>query len=173
VAGVKRSAMKRASNSERKADRELRKRLAREFHRRVTRASCVMCANEVLDAEIRKTFAPELLKREAHHVVAKQRLKTEIGMTETDERMWAAENGVCLCEYHHRRHELYVQRLPRRLVPKAAVLFASALGLGWAVDLDYPPAPPPCDRCGSKESAWTGMSWLCADCKHEFRTFDE
>lgn len=169
---MKKTALKRRTNSERKADRELRKRLAQAFHRAVTRGSCVMCANQVLAPEVKRDFAADLRKREAHHVLSKEDLKRERGLTELDDLMWAPDNGVCLCSYHHQRHEKYVERFTRRLVPKAAVLFAATLDLSWLLDREYPDETPPCDHCGAAESKWTGASWLCADCEHDFRSFD-
>lgn len=163
--------LKRKPNAERRADARRRRELALAFHRAVTRGSCVMCANQVLTPEVKRDFAAALRKREAHHVLSKQALKRERGLTELDDLMWAPDNGVCLCFYHHQRHEKRVERFTRPLVPKAAVLFAATLDLAWLLDREYPEVLP-CDHCGAAESKWTGMSWLCADCEHDFRSFD-
>lgn len=153
--------------------RELIARLRHEFHRAVTVGPCVMCANEQMSAEIKRDFAEDLARREAHHVLPKQDLKKERGITELDPRMWDPDDGVCLCRYHHPRHEHCVQRLPRRLVPPAAVKFAAALELVWLLDREYPPeGGESCDRCGRGDVKWCGLGWYCADCEHEMRGFD-
>jgi hypothetical protein len=139
------------------------------FKREVTRRGCVMCANEQLGDDVKRGYAIQLAKLDAHHVIAKRHLKEE-GLDEFSPLMWDPLNGVCLCAYHHQRHEHAVQRLPRRLVPIAAVRWAIAIGLEWRLDREYPPdSEQPCDSCGTAEAKWTGMSWLCADCEAEFR----
>jgi hypothetical protein len=139
------------------------------FKREVTARGCVMCANEQLGDQVRRDFAVDLAKRDAHHVITKRQLK-DSGLDEWSPLLWDPANGVCLCSYHHQRHHKYVQRLPRRLVPIAAVRWAAAIGLAALMDREYPPdSEQPCDSCGTAEAKWTGMSWLCADCEAEFR----
>lgn len=111
--------------------------LQRRFWRtEAVRHGCAMCRHFPLPVghpDLHVFFA-DLQFMEGHHVLPKALLKRE-GFPG---KLWDARNALGLCRYHHARHENYVQRVPRDVVPNDAFDFADELGLGWAIDREYP-----------------------------------
>lgn len=80
---------------------------------------------------------------EAHHVIAAQALrKRGLGHLVT-----APANGMSLCERHHRRHTLGLERIPFSALSQAAVEFADEFGLRWWLERFYPVI---CAHCGQR-----------------------
>lgn len=104
------------------------------WKRSTCRTGCVMCAAYPVSKEIRKERSAELFRLQAHHIIPQRVLKRE-GKAHM---LWVEGNGMCLCEYHHQRHENWTQRVPRHLVTKAAEEFAAYVGLDYLLDRDYP-----------------------------------
>lgn len=80
---------------------------------------------------------------EGHHVVAKQEIKrvARSARWEFDreqDALWDVRNGMPLCSRCHQQHETAFRRVPRRLVPAAAVEFARELGVEHVIDRYYP-----------------------------------
>lgn len=80
---------------------------------------------------------------EGHHVIAKQEIKrvARSGRWEFDreqDALWDVRNGIPLCDRCHQRHETAFKRVPRHLIPPAAVAFADELGVGYLIDRYYP-----------------------------------
>lgn len=98
------------------------------------RGGCVMCAAFPLRPVELASRHSELRKLEAHHLLPKRDLKRQ----HHADKLWDERNGMCLCELHHARHERYVHRVPRSLLPAAAFEFADEVGLGWLLDAEYP-----------------------------------
>lgn len=143
---MKRSAIKRGGRSrnairaaQAKADRTLQRELAKCWRLATIRTGCVMCRAFPVRAEVRRARGPELRRMQAHHVVPQRHLK-RYGH---ELYLWDQRNGLCLCEYHHARHENFTQRVPRVLLPTAVVAFVADLQLEWLLDAEYPPAGPP------------------------------
>lgn len=65
---------------------------------------------------------------QVHHVLPRQKWPEFI-----DE----PANLVGVCVRCHERHELAVERIPRRALPAAAVELADAHGLGWYIERTY------------------------------------
>lgn len=108
---------------------------AEHWHATVTAGPCVMCRAFPVGRAVLAARRPDVLRREGHHILARQWLR-KLGL---DALVWDVDNGLCLCRYHHGRHELFVQRVPRRLLPARAEAFALMHGLLWLLDRDYPP----------------------------------
>lgn len=100
----------------------------------VTRTRCVMCRRAPVAREIRDAHWADLTIREGHHVIAQRFLKVE----RRADKLWDLRNGMCLCRWHHARHESHAERVPRAALPAAAVQFARELGLEWLLDREYP-----------------------------------
>jgi hypothetical protein len=140
---VKSSSLKRSKSLARKQQRQRPKtareweleRVAREaWKRSACRVPCVMCLAFPPPDRIVAALAGQLRIREGHHVVAQRHLK-RAGLWGS---LWDSDNAMCLCRYHHARHEHAVQRVPRHLVPAAAIAFAQRLGLVGAIEREYP-----------------------------------
>lgn len=99
-----------------------------------TSGGCVMCLHFRPTADEVASHGIDLKLLEGHHVLPQQLLKRE-GL---HGKLWDVRNGLGLCRYHHARHESYAQRVPRDVVPNDAFDFADELGLGWAIDREYP-----------------------------------
>jgi hypothetical protein len=106
---------------------------ARMWRMYVIRGGCVMCRTFPVPDHLRIGRQPELRVLQAHHVVGKRHLKRE-GMAD---QLWDRDNGLCLCEYHHGRHERAVQRVPRSLLSERTVAFALAHGFEWVLEREY------------------------------------
>jgi hypothetical protein len=104
------------------------------WHAAVIRGGCVMCRAFPVSAELRRARSSDFCRPEAHHIIDKNFLKRE-GLRE---HLWDERNGLCLCRYHHGQHTSWMQRVPLRLVPAAACVFAESLGVLWRLELDYP-----------------------------------
>jgi hypothetical protein len=103
------------------------------FHDAVFRrygASCLMCEHAPVDATVRQAYAKDLEWLQAAHVLPKRWL---LGADKA-----CADGGIVLCVYHHGRHDHWVERVPRVLLPPEAVAFADRIGLGWLLDKEYP-----------------------------------
>lgn len=118
------------------------KLLKRDWKRAVVRGGCVMCRHEpITDAQVLHDFHADIAKLEGHHVLPKRYLQPEeLRWDESTVGCAVGDNGVCLCRYHHEKHENYVEgfRLPRALVPEAAHTFAAKLNFEWLLDQEYP-----------------------------------
>lgn len=104
------------------------------FHDAVFRrygATCLMCKHFPVDQAVREDRAKDLEWLQAAHVLPKRWL---LG----DEKA-CPDGGIVLCVYHHARHDHWVERLPRALLPAAAVTFAERTGLAWMLDREFPP----------------------------------
>jgi hypothetical protein len=99
----------------------------------VQRGPCLMCKAFPVSDAIRRHHADDLRWRQGHHVIAKRHLKAH-GLTA---RLWDSDNGLCLCAYHHERHERAIQRVPLGLLPRRALRFADEIGLAWILDREY------------------------------------
>jgi hypothetical protein len=102
----------------------------RAWQAKVTARGCVMCAASPVDAATRAERWPDLSQIDAHHVISQDKLK-RWGL---HARLWDARNGIALCRLHHARHELAYQRVPRRLLPRAAWQFAAEIGAEFVLD---------------------------------------
>lgn len=103
------------------------------WKRAVCRYGCHMCHAFPVDAYTRLMFEPDLRRIEGHHVLSKSFLK-DSGL---EAELWNVDNGMALCHYHHSRHELHSQRVPRELIPTAALAFAAKHGVSWRLVRDY------------------------------------
>lgn len=109
--------------------------IAREaWKNKVGRLPCLMCRAFPVADNVREARAVDLRRREGHHVLAQRHLKRE-GLHGL---LWDSDNGITLCAYHHHRHEKAIQRVPFRLLPGKAVLFATELGLLHHLEREYP-----------------------------------
>ena len=119
----------------RRASRPRHERSAQaRFHDAVFRlnaARCVMCAEYPVDPETRAQRPEDFDWLQAAHVIPKRDL---MGDDKAD-----PENGLVLCCFHHARHDAWIERVPRELLPASAFAFAERTGLGWRLDKDYPP----------------------------------
>lgn len=80
---------------------------------------------------------------DAHHVTPKRALKRYAKTSRLDRRatlalLWNPANGVPVCRRHHDEHERARRRIPRELLPAAAVAFARALELEPLLERTYP-----------------------------------
>lgn len=109
------------------------------WKRGVKAGGCVMCRAYPVSEQVARDFAPELRRREAHHIVYRRHLKQE-GL---EHLTWELEraNGVCLCEWHHSRQHRAKQRVPRQLLPAAALAFAERHGVMSYLEREYPLVP--------------------------------
>lgn len=111
--------------------------LRRDFKAAAVAMGCVMCADHPdVDAP-----GVDLLVIDAHHVIAKRHLRQAVaGLPglEAQRVVWDARDALGLCRFHHSRHEAWVERVPRRLLPAGAFEFAAEHGLGWLFDREYP-----------------------------------
>lgn len=104
---------------------------------------CAMCelhamAEPVIAVPSGRTWAgvaADLRRLESHHVLAKGALR-RLGFA--PEEIHSPANAMCLCAFHHARHESHRERVPRRLLPAGTVAWAEGLGLGWLLDRCYP-----------------------------------
>lgn len=118
----------------RKANRTIKGRSPQQrFHDGVFRlnaASCLMCSEYPVDAATIAERPLDFDWLQSAHVLAKRGL---FGDQKSD-----PENGMVLCTYHHGRHDHWVERVPRALVPAQAAAFAEREGLAWLFDKEYP-----------------------------------
>lgn len=114
------------------AEWELEKIVREAWHQAVTRLPCLMCRAFPPTEKQRELFRAEIKRREGHHVVGKRHLKREgVG------RIWDRDNGVCLCSFHHGRHERGIQRVPLSLLPQHCLDFAEEVGLMHVLEREY------------------------------------
>lgn len=92
-----------------------------------------MCRAFPVDEKTRALRKFQLSNLQAHHVLARRHLKRE----KKSHLDWNVDNGLCLCEYHHFRHEHAIQRVPFDLLPQEAVEFAEYVGLPWTLEREY------------------------------------
>lgn len=121
-----------ASKQDQKAEAERRGA----WRQTTVRLGCAMCRLSLVDPDVRRDRGPDLKTLEAHHITPARYLK---GWGH-DELLWDPANGMCLCRYHHGRHETHMQRVPRHLVPDAAWAFAERLHMTWLLEREYPVA---------------------------------
>lgn len=75
-----------------------------------------------------------------HHVIALQTLKRE----RVPKEFWFdLDNQLVLCtdpapNRCHDRHERWIRRVPRSVLPERAFRFAERVGLEWVLDCEYP-----------------------------------
>jgi hypothetical protein len=125
-AGLRRRPRKRLSADERSA--------AESFHDEVCATGCAMCTAFGWPTDRPSWSEADVRRLEAHHIISAQTLTRE-GLHAL---LWAVENGLCLCRYHHARHENWVERVPAGLIPDRARLFAYAHGLASVLLRQYP-----------------------------------
>lgn len=106
-----------------------------------SRLPCVVCEHHPVPATIAVERRADLARIEGHHVISKDRL-ISWGLRALK---WDRRNGVAICRYHHDSHEYAVrpsQRIPRRLLPASAWVFADEIGARWVLEDDrvYPRA---------------------------------
>jgi hypothetical protein len=118
--------------------RAIMQRLKGNWHRAVVRGGCVMCRAFPLDDETRFQYEADVDRLEGHHLLPKRHLPEDVKWDETQVGLELGSNGMCLCRYHHERHEHYAQRVPRVLLPTSVYDFAAKLNLGWLLDHEYP-----------------------------------
>lgn len=104
---------------------------AHDWYIAVTRGGCVMCRAFPVPRELRRGRGPDLRRIQGHHILDRQHLPRG--------RLWDVRNGLGVCRYHHARHTHFVQRIPRALLPPAALEFAAEANLSARLDHDYPP----------------------------------
>jgi hypothetical protein len=88
---------------------------------------------------------------EGHHIIERQVLRREhpkgadIGCEHFTlyELIWAASNGLPVCELCHVRHTRALARIPAEKLPIQAIWFARALGLEHKVGPRYYPTSNP------------------------------
>lgn len=106
---------------------------ARAWRIGVIRGGCVMCRSFPVPRHLRPGRHVELATLQGHHIIGKRHLKRE----RLTHLYWEPVNGLCLCEYHHGRHERAVQRVPRMLLPGEAIAWAVAFGFESVLDREY------------------------------------
>lgn len=95
-----------------------------------------MCAAFPPTADERSAYAWLIGNLQAHHLVKQQRLrKAGRHALILDERM-----GLCLCEWHHQRHENRRQPVPTRLIGTDSIEVIEGAGFGWILhnEREYP-----------------------------------
>lgn len=97
---------------------------------RLNAAACLMCREYPVDEATRDARPLDFDWLQSAHVLAKRGL--------TGEQKSDPANGMVLCTYHHGRHDHWVERVPRVLLPAPAIAFADREGLGWLLDKEYP-----------------------------------
>jgi hypothetical protein len=102
------------------------------FRREVCVDGCLMCEHFPPTREEMADFSADIRWLEAHHVTPQQVLKR----TGLAAYLWDPDNGVCLCVWHHSRHENGTQRIPFVLLPTRSIMFASRHGLAYLLDGD-------------------------------------
>ena len=100
---------------------------------RAQRARCLMCVAYPVDSATRAARAADFEWLQAAHVIAKRDL---LGDDKAD-----PQNGMVLCCFHHARHDAFVERVPRELLPPSAFAFGERAGLMWRLDREYPTVP--------------------------------
>lgn len=103
-----------------------------------------MICESPLDWKMRVCLMPCLMRWEkdhvcefplqAHHVITQQQLKRR----KLHHLLWDTGNGVPVCVRAHRRHTLAVERIPRDLLPAAAISFAETHDLTYVLERNYP-----------------------------------
>lgn len=106
--------------------------LKRWFRMQAIRGGCVMCRHEPPDHRTQRDYAVQLRTLQAHHILPKRFLDGD--------PKWDPRNGLGLCQYHHMRHENWVQRIPRALLPPYVHDFASEQQMTFQLDQEYPDA---------------------------------
>lgn len=153
---MKRTALKRKAKAQRTAEGDARRREAkaqraagaeaqryRSTARRLFRMAaysqgCVMCKHEPVYAWEKVTYAHELANLEAHHIIPKADLKTHVTGGVDDVTVTCdPRNALGLCMLHHARHENWLQRVPRTLLPAIVKDFADDYDLQWLLDREY------------------------------------
>ncbi len=109
---------------------------ARMWRQAVVRGPCVMCRASRPSKQIARDVGFDLRRLEGHHVLPKRQLK----VCGRRDALWDARNGLCVCGWHHARHENHVQRIPRAVLPVDVFEFAAELDLSWLLDREYPEA---------------------------------
>lgn len=117
---------------ERRQEAEARER----FKLKVCASPCVMCLAVGVDRRTRTARAIDLFTLEAHHVIKQQHLR-RYGFGGR-EWLWDPRVGLCLCRYHHARHDHWVERVPRRLLRSDNWRFAEDVELVWLLERDFP-----------------------------------
>lgn len=108
--------------------------LAKAHRQAAVKQGCVMCKHSPVEPSVRVAYYGMLTKLEAHHILPQRHLK-ELGVPM--EVMHSEANAMGLCAYHHGRHEKWVERVPRELLPSAVYELAEAAQIGWLIDREY------------------------------------
>lgn len=83
---------------------------------------------------------------DAHHIVEQERIKKYVRSLRLPKdaevevmvrRLWDARNGMAVCKDCHQRHTTSFRLIPREALPESAYVFATEIGLGYALDRYY------------------------------------
>jgi 5-methylcytosine-specific restriction endonuclease McrA len=69
-----------------------------------------------------------------HHIIYKQHL---VPRDDAAERVWDLRNMLPVCASCHARHHSAFCRIPREVLPPAALEFALEVGLDYLIEQDY------------------------------------
>jgi hypothetical protein len=108
------------------------RRASAEFYRVVTASGCVMCIAFPVDPQTYRERRADIERIQAAHLISQDKLR-RWGL---HGRLWDPRDGLGLCCYHHFRHDDAVQRVPRRLIPAPAFVFADEIGARWVLEDD-------------------------------------
>lgn len=126
---MKRTQLKRRRLPRRGVGRSPQQRFRDDLFRK-RGARCVMCDAFPVDPTVVATRPMDFAVLQAAHVLPKSILSAgEKG---------DAYNGIVLCAFHHQRHDNWVQRVPRDLLPPGILAFAVRTGLEHRLDREYP-----------------------------------
>lgn len=128
--------MKSAAPRRKQLSKHARHRRAamRAFKDEVCSRPCVMCVAFPVSLRVLRTRAADLRVLQAHHVLKQQHLRQH-GL---EAFLWDSRNGACLCAFHHPRHELWQQRMPRELLSDDNWSFAAEVDLTWLLEREHP-----------------------------------
>ncbi len=132
-----------AAREERRTAREAAKTAAgedrdgqRAWSAAARKAGCAMCKATPVNADVRRERGADLARIEGHHLIEKSELR-RWGLLAA---LFDPRNMLPLCSYHHARHTLAFERVPRELLPAAAFEFADEIGARFVLEDDrvYP-----------------------------------
>jgi hypothetical protein len=71
---------------------------------------------------------------QVHHVITQQQLRR----AGRDDLLWDPANGISLCEKAHRQHHSGFRRVPRGVLPRRCLTFASTYEFDYLIERYYP-----------------------------------
>lgn len=89
----------------------------------IIRRGCAMCRHACPPADIQASRRADISRLQAHHILSQQDIKRE----RFHDALLDERNGLCLCVYHHQRHEARTEAVPRGVLPAAVFEFAAEL----------------------------------------------